>query len=237
MYEDRHAAQIQEGQARRPERTPSLFWEGLRLLAFAAWFALLCAFDWSVVLKETPMSLQRNGGWGNVHEKTHGVNSELRQKHGGDCFYVMWGRCATFAKLRSPTIAQVSQRVRYRGGVAWYLTDSHSWNDTPLYLFDELVSYTNGTVDAWNNQKTDNNATLQYALEFSHYTAVLVEMIPTSYADRKRVAIFWCWNAIRLDTIAKKSKQYGFLWRSQCDGWHSQLSRDWEKIVKIVNGP
>ena len=203
----------------------------IRQLAYAA---IMLLPSWGDIITTTDMSLQKNGGWGNVHEKTHGVNSELRQRHGGDCFYVMWGRCAKFQKLSRPTISQVAPRVRIRGGVAWYLTGSPDWNNQPLYLFDELVSYTNGTVDAWNNRRTDNNATLQFALEFQHYCATLVRMIPADYPDRQRVAKFWCWNALRLNLIAEQSQVDGFLWRDMCPKLLSQMRTDWTEVVKIA---
>ena len=196
---------------------------------------LLTGFDWQGIIERTDMTLSRNGGWGNVHEKTHGVNSQLRNTHGGDAFYLMWGRCVKFQRLRSPTIAQVAPRVKMRGGVAWYLTGSPDWNDRPLYLFDELTSYTNGTVDAWNNKRTDNNATLQYALEFSHYTATLVQMIPESYPDKQKVALFWCWNALRLDGVCQGSQQTKYLWRDANSQWYNRLHEDWKIIVKIAN--
>ena len=191
--------------------------------------------DWPI--QPTEMSLQANGGWGNTHEKTHGVNSQLRNSLGGDCFYLMWGRCAQFQKLRSPRIRQVSAQVKMRGDVAWYLTGSPAWDDTPMYLFDELISYTNGAHDAWNSNKSDNHATVQYALEFAHYTAVLVQMIPASYPDRQRVAKFWCWNALRLVMIAKRVKDSRhFLYRSSSDRWYTQMEADWQQIVRIANG-
>ena len=181
---------------------------------------------------KSPYTL-KDGTWGNTHEKTHTVNSKLRQRYRGGCLYILGG---TFVRFEEPrfTIADVNRNVRYRGGVSWYLTGQpgRSWNSTPLYLFDEWSAYTNGSFAAGKDGHTGYGATLEYAMEFAYYTATLVRMLPDTYKDKEEIRLYWIWNAKRLDTLAVNAKKTGWLYRPANDGWHAEMKRTLAEFEK-----
>lgn len=93
-----------------------------------------------------------------AHETTHGINSEIRNSYanGGNGFYVLNGRACV---LRNPRVrlSQVAAFVppQHRLMRFWTYLQSQvaGWDDTPTYILDEWVAYTNGCACAIDREK------------------------------------------------------------------------------------
>lgn len=139
--------------------------------------------------------------WG--HETTHGINSNLRMKfsqknysqnswkttitkrpvyHDGtiNAFYCLENR-AIIIKEPKTTIQKTAALIppSLRGNVyKLYLIDqAHSWGDTPLYLMDEWVAYTNGAEVRKDLKIEDRADTVRSMLEFDVYCICLAKAI------------------------------------------------------------
>lgn len=122
-----------------------------------------------------------------AHETTHGINSNIRNsryrgvKENG--LYCLGGRGVL---LREPgtTIQRVARSVppSLRGGVyGLYLVEQASgWGDRPLYLMDEWVSYTHGSMVRRELGLARRDETVQYMMEFDVY---VLEMLRCAMSD------------------------------------------------------
>jgi hypothetical protein len=147
-----------------------------------------------------------------VHETTHGINSHLRnyfnntgKKANG--FYVGNDEGAIVVEpaiWKTDVNAYVPQSLR-ESRFDTYLVGATDWNDTPLYLFDEWVAYTNGTeaaVDLVNEGKwTDGWRDTFGSLEFTVYALAVGMAVeakdPTYFASYSQFREFLKWNAER----------------------------------------
>jgi len=124
-----------------------------------------------------------------VHETTHGLNSRLRVKYGGNCAYIV-NTGGLFIMLQEPsvTLTQIAARVpsQLRDNIyQLYLVEQcQHWNEQPLYVLDEFSSYYNGTVYGIEkyNPKVGNARRVQSSitgtLKFLYYSLILVELAP-----------------------------------------------------------
>jgi len=175
------------------------------------------------------------------HEQTHGLNSRLREAHGGagiNALYVLNGHYAVF---REPpfSIADVTRYVTYRGrAAAEYLSgrSARSWNDRPLYLFDEWVAYSNKTLLAVEYRDHRHGITLPHSLEFAHYCSVVVEMLPAAYEDRLELTKFWVWYAARLAAVARRAVGTP-LWKPRCQEWLDLMEATIDRVRSWLPAP
>ena len=89
-----------------------------------------------------------------VHERTHDINSYLRQyykKHQMVGCYVLNDKIFLFPELNT-TLKEVAQKIdKYKNLFTYktYVIESQKWwNNQPSYLCDEWASYHNGTKQA-----------------------------------------------------------------------------------------
>lgn len=142
--------------------------------------------------------------WG--HETTHGINSNIRNKHfqSGrrvNGFYCLEDRGAVI--VEPPTTiravaAQVPQSLR--GGVyqLYMVSQAGSWNDTPLYIFDEWVAYTNGSEVRKDLQIQSRAETVLYMMEFNVYSMTLAKVVKEKGGyDDTQFKAFMMWNIER----------------------------------------
>lgn len=142
--------------------------------------------------------------WG--HETTHGINSNIRNKHfqSGrrvNGFYCLEDRGAVI--VEPPTTiravaAQVPQSLR--GGVyqLYMVSQAGSWNDTPLYIFDEWVAYTNGSEVRKDLQIQTRAETVLYMMEFNVYAMTLAKVVKEKGGyDDTQFKAFMMWNIER----------------------------------------
>jgi hypothetical protein len=111
-----------------------------------------------------------------VHEITHGINANLRNgaikatSPGGPCrqyvptlvgsersnaFYVLQDRAIRLKepnKRKSDCIKFIPTTLRnYRYGT--YVAGQQAWDDSPLYIFDEWIAYSNGAANVIQQSK------------------------------------------------------------------------------------
>jgi hypothetical protein len=84
------------------------------------------------------------------HETTHGINSELRNNYNktgkqANGFYVLDDQAAIIVdpKIRKSAVAAYVPTSLRGDRYSTYVTGQTEWDDTPTYLFDEWVAYTN----------------------------------------------------------------------------------------------
>jgi hypothetical protein len=151
-----------------------------------------------------------------AHEGSHGINSYIRNEYQGkvNALYCLHDRTVVLLEPNT-TIAAVAKKVpmSLRGNIYnLYLIKSQStWNDRPLYLVDEFVAYTNGSLvglDLVKNNKWKDgqrNDTIQYMLECSVYCLVLSSVLQD---DASNFKIFMRWQMRRTMQIYQESKRY-----------------------------
>jgi len=135
-----------------------------------------------------------------VHECTHGINSRLRGLYHKPSFYVLKNRAFIFHEVPG-TLRDVANKIpiNLRGDVyKLYLVDSlRWWNNTPSYVFDEFVAYTNGSIARDELRIQTRTESIKYMIEFvvySYYAALTPESKE-----------FWVWNTRRAWALYKKS--------------------------------
>jgi hypothetical protein len=147
------------------------------------------------------------------HETTHGINSHLRnyfnetgQKANG--FYVLEDRGVIVVepRIRKSQVAAFVPQVLRGPRFGMYITGQTAWDDRPLYVWDEWVSYTNGGAvgidladrGMWHYGSRD---AVVGQLEFTVYaiaTAMAVERHdPEGFAANDQLREFLAWNAKR----------------------------------------
>ncbi len=175
-----------------------------------------------------------------AHETTHGINSRLRvaqKRPRVNVFYVTHGRAIVLAEPRVK-LAHVAAAVppRLRGGVyQLYLQQSlRDWNDSPLYVLDEWMGYTNGTaalvdlrvLGLWRGGARSD--TTEYMIEFAGYAAALLSVVERddpSYAQLAELREFIRWSTERAERLAAAVKIQG-------DGYSPRHEQRWQAITE-----
>jgi hypothetical protein len=166
------------------------------------------------------------------HETTHGINSHARNNlnrtgRRANGFYCMSDRVAIVIEpnIRKSAVAGFVPNSLRGSRFALYITGSPDWDDTPLYVFDEWVAYTNGSEVAmsltreglWRYGWRDAVAG---SLEFTIYalaTAMAVEAgDPAYFRDNAQFRAFVAWNAQRaMDLFRAGATNGNFQWAQQ----------------------
>jgi hypothetical protein len=94
------------------------------------------------------------------HELTHGCNSDIRNAAGGKVngFYVGQDRAIVIPELncRKSDVAQYVPSSLQSSRFSLYVTGQTEWDDSPLYIYDEFVAYTNGAWAALTLKRLEN---------------------------------------------------------------------------------
>lgn len=152
-----------------------------------------------------------------AHETSHGLASNIRQKFGRsgriNGFYCLKDR-ACVIKEPPTTIQRTAQVIprSLRGGVyqLYMIQQASSWGDTPLYICDEWMGYSNGThagIDlAEKGQWTAGRrlGTVRYMMEFNVYTIAMLSTVPQHQDEQLKK--FVQWNLERTVDLLSKSK-------------------------------
>jgi hypothetical protein len=117
-----------------------------------------------------------------AHETTHGLNNALRNKHRTagpiNAFYLFDG-VALLANEPQFTIESIASKVpaKLRGNIydMYLVQQAGSWNDRPLYLFDEWVSYQNGSLVALDTKDSSRDDSLLSCVEMAIYCSYVME--------------------------------------------------------------
>lgn len=147
------------------------------------------------------------------HETSHGIHAHLRNNFnttGGPAngFYVLSNQAAIVAEPNlwihdvAPYVPQALQGFRY----SLYLLNSPSWDDTPLYVWDEWNAYTNGTEVAvdlanaglWSYGWRDAcMGTVEFVVYAIAVGMAVRDLDPTYFATYAQFTEFLAWNLIR----------------------------------------
>ena len=149
------------------------------------------------------------------HETTHGINSELRNNYNktgkhANGLYVLGDKAVIVVdpNIRKSAIAAYVPKSLQGSRYSLYVTGQIEWDDTPTYIFDEWVAYTNQSAVAVElEQKGMYKYGWQDAvageLEFVVYSIALAMAVekgdPTYWAsdDGKQFKEFVAWNTRR----------------------------------------
>lgn len=187
---------------------------------------------------QSPFTLRQGGlsGGGPVtsaHENTHGVNSKLRQRYGGNCYFI--SREKSFVKFAktppSVRLRQVANRCKHRGGIFnLYMVQSLQWwDDTPLYPFDEWSAYMNGSYTQLfiSSDRGTSDHSIGCMLEMGYYSYVATECIPDSWQDKNELKKFWNWMARRSISLSGECRKRGM---------YGTKHRKWREILQpLIN--
>lgn len=130
------------------------------------------------------------------HETSHGIHSYLRNNYNktgktANGFYLLQGRSLIVVEppMRKSVIAQYIPSNLQGSRYSLYITGSTSWDDRPLYVYDEWVAYVNGAASGVDLVKQGKwtygwRDAVMGPLEFMVYgiaTAMAVEKHAASY--------------------------------------------------------
>lgn len=143
-----------------------------------------------------------------VHETTHGINSRIRQKHQGyNGFYILGGKYALFKSpniRKSDVIPYIDNKYKDISIYSLYISGQTEWDDTPLYIMDEWVAYTNGSLVGTRRD------TVKFMLYFNFYVGGMMEAIKEkdpSYPEYEQLRSFVIGNMFRTFHIAKTEEE------------------------------
>jgi len=114
-----------------------------------------------------------------AHETTHGLNSRIRNSLRSprtNAFYIYDGVAIT-ATEPDFHITDFAANVPWnlRGRIYKMYVNNRSWNDRPLYLFDEWCAYQNGSIVALEEKVASRDDSLESCLEMCVYCAYILE--------------------------------------------------------------
>lgn len=174
--------------------------------------------------------------WG--HETTHGINSRLRTSHRQagriNGFYVLENK-AVIIKEPNTTISAAARLVpsSLRGSVynLYMVSQARSWNETPLYVFDEWVAYGNGSAVRADLNIQKRQESVQYMLEFNNYSIAVAMAARTDDIQFKH---FVMWNLERTMKIYEANKGIGDLSKSEAYLEKTRNSSDAEQFREFA---
>jgi hypothetical protein len=146
------------------------------------------------------------------HETTHGIHAHLRNYENdtgqtANAFYVLDDRAALVVEpgiLKSDVAAYVPPSLRdFR--YETYVTGAPDWNDTPLYLWDEWVAYTNGAEvgvnrvgeGLWSEGWRDQSGNLEFVVYALAVGMAVSELDPAYFGSYPQFTRFLAWNVTR----------------------------------------
>ena len=176
------------------------------------------------------------------HETSHGIHSDLRNNHNpgrtrANGFYVLEDRAVLIQEPNirkrdaNPHVPESLRASRY----AVYLEGSASWDDTPLYLWDEWNAYVNGSavgVDMavnglWRRDWRDGVAgTVEFTVYAVAVAMAVEENDPTYFEREPQFLAFLAWNARRGMDIFRKGRQYDFFAWDRQDAYYERFKTD-----------
>lgn len=166
------------------------------------------------------------------HETSHGLHAHIRNTMNdtgtrANGFYVLDDRACL---VREPAMRKSDVAIYIPSSLRWsrfdlYLTGSRDWDDTPLYVWDEWVAYTNGSavgVDraAAGLWRSGWRGTVDGTIEFTVYAMAVgmaAETREPGYFDREpNFLAFLVWNARRAMRLFRAGRVVpDFAWDEQ----------------------
>jgi hypothetical protein len=175
-----------------------------------------------------------------AHETTHGINAHIRNTYAPaqrvNGFYLLENRAVLVNEpnIRKSDVASYVPASMRGMRYDLYIVGMTDWDDTPLYIWDEWVAYTNGTVAGVDQVRQGLwNAPIQDVcvgpLEFIGYTIALglavEELDPTYFTTYDQFRAFMGWNMRRSMNIFRECRVLPeFLFQGQDDLFNSLAS-------------
>lgn len=166
------------------------------------------------------------------HETSHGIHSYIRNhlststaRHNG--FYVLQNRAVLVKEpaIRKSVIGPYVPTSLRGDRYATYVTGQPSWDDTPLYIWDEWNAYVNGSEvgvnqvesNLWNRAWQDGVAgTLEFVVYALASGMAVKDKDPSYFQNETQFREFLAWNIARSMTAFKKgSVMDAFKWARQ----------------------
>jgi hypothetical protein len=174
-----------------------------------------------------------------AHETSHGIASELRNNHTStqaraNGFYCTSDKAGIIREpnMRKSEVARYVPALLQGPRFSTYITGQQAWDDTPTYVFDEWVAYTNGGAtgvdlvdqNLWQGAWQDGVAG---QLELSVYALALAMAVeqadPQYFASEAQFKEFLAWQAKRAMSIyARGSRLPAFAFTDE-DAYFSTL--------------
>ena len=162
------------------------------------------------------------------HENTHGINSLLRVKYcypnkskRTNAFYTLDNK---FVIVEEPKITlsdvakNIPESLRGTSYELYFVDQIGDWNDRSLYIFDEWVSFTNGSVCCVEMSVDARRASIRQMVDFNIYSicvAMTVKEQDKNYDD-KELKAFLRWNIERsFEVIDKEVKVFELIDRNK----------------------
>ena len=124
------------------------------------------------------------------HECTHGIHAHLRNTFckGKEVAFYVGENKAVIINQPKLTLGQIAQIIppNLRGSrySLYFVSQLRDWNNTPLYVFDEWVAYTNGATVALESPSKNHTDTMIAPMEFAIYsifTCIAIDKYDSSY--------------------------------------------------------
>lgn len=148
-----------------------------------------------------------------AHETTHGLNSNIRNKLAEpnkkiNALYCLEGKCAIInePKCKLSSVANaIPKSIRGPSYHLYLIQQQQYWNDTPTYLLDEWVAYTNGSECGREVNENGWHYELLQAINFSMYSIVMAQQVSVhdKNYDHQQLKAFIYWNTMRCMDIYK----------------------------------
>ena len=193
-----------------------------------------------------------------AHETTHGINSEVRnnETHGkkANGFYVMKNRAAIIVEpnIRKSAMVPYVPASLHGDRYDLYVVGQTEWDDTPTYIFDEWIAYTNGAeacvdLESHGNWKTGWTDCVMGPLEFVVYSVAIAEAVSkgdSTYwasADGAQFKEFVAFSIKRaMDLYRQGSVMTDFKW-DKMDAYYKSMAEgadaaEWRAFAKSTWG-
>lgn len=137
-----------------------------------------------------------------AHETTHGINARIRNENRSkNGYYCLFNRGftidspkITLKDISNNTPASLKQGKTYS---LYIVQQQRYWNDTPLYVIDELTAYTNGAiVGVENGMKDRAEYSLECAKEMLEFSKIALNLSPENYSHKSELSKFINWYAL-----------------------------------------
>lgn len=148
-----------------------------------------------------------------AHETTHGLHGRLRNLGAGtgkvNAFYCLNDYYVIFPEPSvkiSDTIPYVpNQYKNHRLYNLYMVQQQRYWNNEPLYIMDEWIAYTNGSL-VGNNERIDS---IESMIVFSFYATAMITAVnhlDSDYIKLVELKDFMLWQIGRVYKIGEKTR-------------------------------
>jgi hypothetical protein len=135
-----------------------------------------------------------------AHETTHGINARIRNElRVANGYYCLYGIAFTLKDNPSFLLRDIANRVdkskKWKTYQLYLVQQQKHWNDTPLYVLDELTAYTNGAiVGSQVGMEERARYSAECALEMYTFSKIALDLCKeTSYKYTHDLEQFLMW--------------------------------------------